>query len=218
MASPARSHLPSTPTAFPSTPRLVHGTPEPGLLTRRIRCADFTARAVFSDTSGPNETAALTLPSFKSKELVQKKRLNSTSERFVVPPRIFRLANLVLSACSIRLQGQEGAPGVKSPSYLGVRVPPYTSAPLSRFLTCESQSSHPPSRKHWCCKGKIQEQPPTTRLWRQCSCGTSDCTFSPRNHSYDVGCRCCTPLPFDCIIQSSFPLFSFVHASSKNKI
>ena len=89
MVSLARSRPPSTPTTFPSTPRFIHRTPEPGLLTRRIRYVDFTAKAVSSDTSGPSETAAPTLPSFKSKELVQKERLNSTLERFVIPLAFF---------------------------------------------------------------------------------------------------------------------------------
>lgn len=82
----SRSRPPFPPT-FPSTaPRFEYGTPGSGLLMRRI---DFTARAVSSDTSGPNETADPTLPSFKSRESAQKKRLNSTWERFAVPPLTF---------------------------------------------------------------------------------------------------------------------------------
>ena len=78
---PAR---PLTPT-FPSNyiPAFAYGTSGSGLLTRRI---DFTARAVSSDTNGPNETADPTLPSFKSKGSVQKRRLNSTWERFAILP------------------------------------------------------------------------------------------------------------------------------------
>ena len=63
----------------------------PGLLTR-IRWSDFTVRVVSSDTSGPSETAAQTLPSFKSKELARKKRLSSTLGRFAVP-QILRSTN-----------------------------------------------------------------------------------------------------------------------------
>ena len=78
---PVRSCSPFTP-----TPRFAFGTSGSSLLTKRIRRTDFTARAVSSDTSGPSETVAPTLPSSRSKVSAQKKRLNFTSERFAAPP------------------------------------------------------------------------------------------------------------------------------------
>ena len=60
---------------------------QPSSLMTNGCCTDFTARAASSDTSEPSETAAPTLPSFKSKESAQKKRPNSTLERFAVPLR-----------------------------------------------------------------------------------------------------------------------------------
>ena len=75
--------------SFPPTYRFTFRTPGSGLLMRRICCADFTARVVSSDTSGPSETAGQTLPSSKSKVSAQKKRLNSTLERSVIPPHFW---------------------------------------------------------------------------------------------------------------------------------
>ena len=159
---------------LPFNPHFVYGTSGSGSLTTTICWIDFIARAASLDTSEPNGTAAPTPPFFKSKESAQKKRRNSTWERFAIPPHLDPqiLIFLALTACSIRLQGQEGAPGNKGPSYLGVRVSRFLPH-ISRISEREYQSCHPPSWQLWCCEGKIQEQPSTTRFWCQCSCGTS---------------------------------------------
>jgi len=79
----------SSPAVSFQLPRFARGgTSGSSLLTTRICWTDFTARAVSSDTSGPSETPAPTFPSFKSKESAQKKRLNSTLERFDILHRI----------------------------------------------------------------------------------------------------------------------------------
>ena len=99
---------------------------------------DFTPRAVSSGTSGPSETAAPTPPSFKSKESAQKKRLNSTLERFILAPQS---ASPKLTFCYQRVayvyKAKKERQGSKVRVIWGCVLSLCTSVSASYFLICE---------------------------------------------------------------------------------